>query len=50
MRIADCGKQELRAAGKSSAVNLVRSDIERGHPRTVDAEYDPQICFDRELA
>ncbi len=30
----------------SSAVDLVRADIERGHPRTVDAEYDPQICFD----
>ena len=29
----------ITAAGKSSAVDLVRSDIERGHPRIVDAAY-----------
>lgn len=33
-------------SGKSTAVDLVRSDIGRGYPRTVEAKYDPQICFD----
>jgi hypothetical protein len=28
------------------AVKLVCAYIQRRHPRTVDAEYDPQICFD----
>jgi hypothetical protein len=32
-------KAGITAAGKSSAVDLVRSDIERGHSRIVDVAY-----------
>lgn len=30
---------------QSSAVEFVRSDIERRHPGTIDAKYDSQIGF-----